>query len=151
MKSVQNTPLKILLVDDDKDDRSFFEKALKQVPVTTELTTVQNGEQLMSYLSINSGKHPDVLFLDLNMPRKCGYESLAEISENEKLKELFVVIFSAPFPKDKYYEIEMMNRLLKIGAHHYLFKTHDLDQLKKDIHDALIKAVEKIASNNAKP
>ena len=68
----QNAPISILLADDDADDRFFFGKALKELPISTELTTVEDGEKLMSYLLKNSEKLPDVLFLDLNMPRKNG-------------------------------------------------------------------------------
>ena len=60
----QNAPLNILLADDDTDDRFFFDKALKEIPIATHLTTVHDGEQLMNYLSENSEHLPDVLFLD---------------------------------------------------------------------------------------
>jgi CheY-like chemotaxis protein len=63
----QNTPLNILLADDDKDDRFFFEKALQEVAIPTLLTTVNDGQELMDYLFKNSDHLPDVLFLDINM------------------------------------------------------------------------------------
>src|ERR1017187_4447154 len=94
-------PLNIIFADDDIDDRSFFEKALKELPISTNLTTVNDGEQLMKYLADNSEQLPDVLFIDLNMPRKNGFECIVEIRENEKLKDLSVVIFSTPYPQDK--------------------------------------------------
>ena len=46
----QSTPLNILLADDDMDDRSFFDKALKEIPITSQLVTVNNREDLMEYL-----------------------------------------------------------------------------------------------------
>jgi CheY-like chemotaxis protein len=66
----KKSSIEILLADDDMDDRFFFEKALSQMPLRAKLTTVSNGEQLMDYLKANSSHPPDVLFLDLNMPRK---------------------------------------------------------------------------------
>lgn len=86
--------MNILLAEDDQDDRDFFDKVLKEIPVHTHLTTVIDGEQLMNYLYKNLGHLPDVLFLDLNMPRKNGFECLCEIKEDEKLKDLLVVMFS---------------------------------------------------------
>src|SRR5688500_20391697 len=72
-------PIKVLLADDDIDDRYFFEKVLKSLMVNTELATVEDGERLMIYLAENSEKLPDILFLDLNMPKKNGTECLSEI------------------------------------------------------------------------
>src|ERR1035437_7875258 len=133
MKPKRNTPLNILLADDDKDDCIFFDTALKKLPVSTHLTTVYDGEELMSYLSENSNKLPDVIFLDLSMPRKNGFECLNEIKENNKLKDIFVVMFSISHPQNKNYEQDMINMLLKMGACHHIIKTHDLKQLKKAI------------------
>src|ERR1035437_4216788 len=103
----QHAPLNILLADDDKDDRSFFEKALKEVSISTNLITVNDGEHLMKYLADNSEQLPNVLFLDLNMPRKNGFDCIVEIRENEKLKDLSVVIFSTSYPQNKVYELGM--------------------------------------------
>ena len=67
----------ILLADDDKNDQLLFKEALEELPVTTHLASVENGEQLMQLL--NDGKEllPDILFLDLNMPRKNGFTCLS--------------------------------------------------------------------------
>ncbi len=64
------TPLSILLADDDSDDRYLFYKALKEIPIATEFRTVTNGDELMDFLYKNAANLPDVLFLDLSMPRK---------------------------------------------------------------------------------
>ena len=87
-------PLRILLADDDNDDCSFFRKALSALSISTELKIVNDGEQLMSELNNKEIKIPDVLFLDLNMPRKTGLECLAEIKRDDRFKDLPVVIFS---------------------------------------------------------
>jgi CheY-like chemotaxis protein len=90
-------PLKILLADDDTDDRFFFEKALNELSLNTHLTTVHGGEQLMEYLLENTKNLPDVLFLDLSMPRKNGIECLSEIKENKQLEAVPVIMFSTSF------------------------------------------------------
>ena len=135
-------PLNILLVDDDADDRHFFKQALEALSVSTHLTTVHDGEQLMNYLSKNLEHLPDVIFLDINMPRKSGVECLSEIKENEKLKNIPVVMFSTSNSWD------MINTLFKSGAHVYIHKPSDLTQLKQVIHHALPIASEKIFSTS---
>jgi CheY-like chemotaxis protein len=81
-------PIHILLADDDIDDRGFFEKALLEIPIACQLTMVQDGEQLMDYLNKHTMELPDVLFLDLSMPRKTGFECLTEIKENLLFSDL---------------------------------------------------------------
>ena len=123
-------PLNVLLADDDIDDRHFFDKVLKSLPIRTQLATVEDGESLMGYLSENSENLPDVLFLDLNMPRKNGSECLSEIKHNEKLKRLPVIIYSTHMhEKDA-------DLLYRKGAHYYIRKT-DMIELAKVLHDVL--------------
>lgn len=137
------TTLHILLADDDIDDRFFFDKALKEIPIANHLTTVNNGEQLMNYLIENSEHLPDVLFLDLSMPRKTGFECLSEIKENEKLKDLPVIMLSTSFPRDNKYEQHIIKVLNTIGALDYIRKPSDYQALKQVIHNALITVIEK--------
>lgn len=136
----QKSPLHILLADDDPDDRFFFEKALKTISIPTNLVTVGDGIKLMDYLFENSEKLPDVLFLDLNMPRKNGNECLLEIKSNEKLKHLPVVIYSTSLSD------EVADILYKNGAHYYLQK-FDFADLPDNIHEIL----SRLAENPAKP
>ena len=130
-------PLNILLADDDTDDCSFFENALRDIPIATKLTIVREGEQLMDYLSRNSENLPDILYLDLSMPRKNGFECLNEIKESEELKDLIVIVFSTSFPRDMIYEDNMIKLLLKLGAYDYIRKSGDLAQLTQVIHKTL--------------
>lgn len=134
----QPVPLNILLADDDMDDRFFFDKALKEIPIASQLSTVNNGEQLMEYLIENSGQLPDVLFLDLSMPRKTGFECLAEIKENEKLKELTVIMFTTSFTRGFDLEVNLRNTLIRMGAHDYIRKPGVFEELKMVIKQALI-------------
>lgn len=120
----QHTPLNILLADDDKDDHFFFEKALKRLPIATNLETVIDGERLMDYLSKNSEHLPDVLFLDLNMPRISGAECLDKIKSDKKIKQLPVIIYSTSLNET------IADVLYEKGAHYYLRK-RDLDELEE--------------------
>ena len=119
--------LNILLADDDKDDRFFFKLALDALTIPTQLTAVVDGEKLMDYLAENAHQLPDVLFLDLNMPRKNGFECLSEIKLNIDLKLLPVIIFSTSF------EQEVVNLLYLNGAQYFMRKPAEFSQLKKII------------------
>jgi CheY-like chemotaxis protein len=130
MKPTPQLPLNILLADDDKSDRFFFEKALEEVSISTHLTTVQNGEQLMNYLKQNLNQLPDVLFLDINMPRKNGLECLSEIKHDEKLKPIPVVMYSTSLQE------ETADKLFNGGAHYYLHKC-DFAELPQSIENVL--------------
>lgn len=123
--------LNILLADDDMDDCLFFKKAVDELPVVTTLTIVNEGEQLMQLLTNDAYELPHVLFLDLNMPRKNGFECLSEIKGNKKLHQLPVIMFSTSF------EQEVVNQLFKNGAHYFIRKPSEFSQFKKIIQQAL--------------
>jgi CheY-like chemotaxis protein len=135
-------PIKILLADDDNDDCHFFKKALEDLLLPTNLTIVNDGEQLMKYLSRNYKNLPDILFLDLSMPRKSGLECLSEIKRDEKLKDLSLVMLSTSNSK------ETINNVFRIGARVYIHKPGDFAQLKQVIHHVLPIATEKIFSDS---
>jgi len=118
--------LTILLADDDTDDCLFFQDALEGMPISTQLTAVHDGEQLMELLN-RANQLPHILFLDLNMPRKNGFECLSEIKLNKKLKDLPVVIFSTSFEK------EVVNQLYLNGAQYFIRKPSEFSQFKKII------------------
>ena len=136
-------PLRILLADDDTDDSLFFEKALHALPITTHPKTLKDGEELMNYLIENSENLPDVLFLDLAMPRKTGFECLTEISNHEKLKRLPVFVFTTSFLSKMDFETEIKTMLNNMGAQGYIRKNTNSDQLQEVIHNALIGVMEK--------
>ena len=133
----QRTPLNILLADDDMDDRFLFEKALQEIPVASHLTIVNNGEELMEYLIKNSGQLPDIVFLDLSMPCKTGFECLSEIKENEKLKAVNVVMLTTSFASGIDLEENLRSTLLGMGAQDYIRKPSGFGELKQVIEQAL--------------
>jgi CheY-like chemotaxis protein len=98
----------ILLADDDKDDRNFFADALAATQDSAQLVMVNNGEELMNYLQ--TSKLPDLLYLDLNMPRKNGALCLTEIKRNPLLSGIPVVILSTSINEAK------RNQLIEEGA-----------------------------------
>jgi CheY-like chemotaxis protein len=123
---------KLLLADDDSDDCTFFSEALQDLPVSATLSVVKDGIQLMSTLTNSTSQLPDILFLDLNMPRKSGFDCLSEIKSNDKLKRLPVIIFSTSL------DMEVVKLLYHKGANYYIRKPGEFSKLKSVIHQALL-------------
>ena len=119
----------ILLADDDVDDCFFFGAALKELAVDAKLTSVHDGEKLMKYLHENN--LPDILFLDLNMPRKNGLECLKEIQQNSRLKSLAVIAISTSSSPDA------VKELFDNGVQHFIRKPNEFSDLKEAIVFAL--------------
>ena len=130
MKGKDSRSITLLLADDDLDDCLFFREALDELPVSASLMTVSDGEQLMRRLKA-SETPPDILFLDLNMPRKNGFECLAEIKDHEKLKSIPVVIYSTSLDK------AVVDLLYEKGADRYVQKPGDFKLLKSVIDSAI--------------
>jgi CheY-like chemotaxis protein len=126
-----NSPLKILLADDDEDDCLLFKEALAELEAPAVLTFVHDGVHLMDLLIKNNEKLPDVLFLDLNMPRKSGFDCLMELKRNERLWSLPVAIFSTA------QITEQVNWLYDKGADFYICKPAEFVKLKNALHQVL--------------
>jgi len=119
--------LHILLADDDDDDRLFFKDAIEELKVKTIVTMVKDGVELMDYLSKAEIHLPNLVFLDLNMPRKSGMECLKEIRSNSKLKDLSIAIYSTSA-----LEKDIEETFIK-GANIYIKKPNDFEVLKNMI------------------
>ena len=116
--------LHILLADDDDDDRLFFKDAIGEVKVKTVVNMVNDGVELMDYLNNANTRLPNLIFLDLNMPRKDGMECLKEIRSNHKLKDLSIAIYSTSA-----LEKDIEETFVK-GANIYIKKPNDFEELK---------------------
>src|SRR4051794_29592730 len=126
---MEASQIHLMLADDDTDDCIFFKDALADLKISAILTTAKDGVELMKVLTT---QHlPEVLFLDLNMPRKNGLECLSEIKQNPILKDLPVIIFSTSFDKD------VVDLLHERGAHYYIRKPAEFSKLKQLIHTSL--------------
>lgn len=119
------TPSRILLADDDADDRELFEEALSDIHPNAVLTTAQDGEELMFIL--RNYHKPDLLFLDLNMPRKNGKECLVEIGRSQELKNIPIIIYSTSVnPVD-------IDETFSLGAKLFFRKPNSYEELKRTV------------------
>ena len=120
-----NESLNIILADDEDNDRLFFIDALKELKIKTIIHTVNDGVELMEYLNNEDNILPQLIFLDLNMPRKNGFECLKEIKGNYKLNDIAIAIFSTSMSENDI-EQTLMN-----GANVYINKPNSFDELKQ--------------------
>lgn len=101
--------MKILLVDDDSDDRFFFREALQMIDTDILCDTARDGEEALTKLYAVTEK-PDIIFMDINMPVLDGNECLKKIQSNEKLRSIPVVMCSTSTNEDE------IHRLQSLGA-----------------------------------
>ncbi|MBG6061131.1 CheY-like chemotaxis protein [Flavobacterium sp. CG_9.1] len=117
--------INICLADDDEDDRLFFTDAFDELKINTRVSTFNDGVELMDYLNHSDSVLPNVLFLDLNMPKKNGVECLLEIKKNERLNDIAIAIYSTS-SSEEHIEETFIN-----GANIYIKKPSDFENLKK--------------------
>ncbi|MBC7524106.1 MAG: response regulator [Flavobacterium sp.] len=128
---MENSPMHIILADDDEDDRMFFKDAIYELKVKTKVTLVNDGVEMMDYLNNPDNTLPNVIFLDLNMPRKNGMECLKEIRSNSVLKNLSIAIYSTSASEE-----DIEETFVK-GANIYIKKPNDFNELKKILSDVI--------------
>jgi len=91
-------PVRVLLVEDDPGDVELTREAMSRSKLRVVLDVVEDGVDAMAYLRkegpYSKVSRPDLILLDLNMPRKSGREVLEEIKNDEKLKRIPVVILT---------------------------------------------------------
>jgi len=88
-------PIEILLVEDNGDDAEQMVEALQEGELPTRVTVVEDGETAIGYLQRPGQPPPDLILLDLHLPRKSGHQVLAVIKEDERLRRIPVVIMTA--------------------------------------------------------
>jgi CheY-like chemotaxis protein len=122
-------PVEILLVEDNPGDILLTKEALEEIKIANNLNVVEDGIEAMNFLK-NRGKYkeerkPDLIILDLNLPKKDGREVLAEVKESKRLRKIPVVILtSSEAEKDilKSYDLH---------ANCFISKPIDLEQFSK--------------------
>lgn len=115
----------ILLAEDDEDDRQFFREAIERMKLNTKLVMVTDGVYLIDYLKNNPEHRPHLIFLDLNMPRKDGFECLHEIRGELGLNDLPIAIYSTSNASMD------MEEAFKLGANIYIRKPSSFEMLNK--------------------
>ncbi len=119
----------ILLAEDDPDDVEFVRRAFAKVWSDCRLHVVENGEQALAFLN-RAGEFakspvPDLILLDLNMPRKNGYEVLLEVKESESLRHIPVVVLTTSSDRDS------IMKAYQLHANSFITKPVSAEQLER--------------------
>ncbi len=120
------TSIEILLVEDNPGDARLTLEAFKAAKVQNNLTVVNDGVEALAYLR-RQGRYadsvpPDLILLDLNLPKKDGREVLAEIKSDEHLRKIPVVILTTSASRDD------IVRAYSMHANCYITKPVDLEE-----------------------
>jgi len=142
-KTEESPPVEILLVEDNAGDHRLTQEALREGKVYNNLHWAKDGVEALDFLH-RRGKHakaprPDLILLDLNLPRKDGREVLATLKADPSLKHIPVVVLTTSSA-----EVDILNSY-QLHANCYITKPVDLDQF-----GAVVKSVEDFWFTTAK-
>lgn len=122
----QTRPLNVLLVEDNPGDVRLMREALRNGGSQKRLDAVEDGEEALAYLRrmppYGDAPKPDIIFLDLNLPRKDGREVLHEIKGDESLRRIPVIVLTTSEAERDIY------RVYDLHANCYVKKPTDLDE-----------------------
>jgi CheY-like chemotaxis protein len=129
---MNSRPVEILLVEDNDGDARLTLEAFKEAKVINNLTVVNDGVEALAYLR-RQGRYsdvvqPDLILLDLNLPKKDGRAVLTEIKSDEQLKKIPVVVLTTSAAE------EDIARAYASHANCYINKPVDLDQFLRVVH-----------------
>jgi CheY-like chemotaxis protein len=132
--------IKIIYIDDDEDDRVLFREALSKINIPTVLRSFSDCDRMVSHLEgRTSDMHPDIIFLDINMPKKNGLTCLREMRErNKKFSQIPIVMLTT---SSRAIDIEESH---KLGANLYINKPENIN----DLTGVLIKVLTPAAIKN---
>ena len=117
--AVQN----IFLADDDADDREFFETACAELDTQIQLQLFKNGQLLFEYLK-EGEILPDIIFLDINMPKMDGFQCLEKIRNTLGLRDLCVIMYSTSNNKAD------ITKSYNLRANGFVQKPYSFNELK---------------------
>jgi CheY-like chemotaxis protein len=122
-------PIEVLLVEDNPGDAQLTRIALEDSKISVNLNVVEDGVEAMAFLRKQDKyakvPHPDIVLLDLNLPRKDGREVLAEIKTDPTLKRIPVVVLTTSQAE------EDIIKAYNLAANCYITKPVDFDQFVK--------------------
>jgi len=128
---MRNSKIRIFYTDDDPDDQMLFSEVVSVHPSISGFTIHNDGQELIDSL-VGPEPLPDLIFLDVNMPRMNGLEALKEIRSTDRLNEIPVVVFTTSD------DISTIVNARTIGANLFITKPGNYDSFKKAITFSLL-------------
>jgi two-component system, chemotaxis family, response regulator Rcp1 len=131
-QNIENRPIDILLVEDNPGDVRLTREALKDAKVLNEIYVARDGVEAMQFVhnegSFANAPMPDMILLDLNLPKKDGREVLAEIKKDPKLRHIPIVVLTTSKAD------EDIIRTYNLHANAYITKPVDLSRFVEIMH-----------------
>lgn len=121
-----------LLVDDDADDQEIFIAAVNEIDSSIKCISIDNCEEALDKLKREHTDLPDLIFLDLNMPRLNGRQCLSEIRKLSRLKHVPVIIYSTSSLKKD------MEETANLGADFFITKPNRFNELCETLNNVLL-------------
>jgi CheY-like chemotaxis protein len=123
----------LFIIDDDIEDQEIFIEAVREVSENIHCSSSTSGEEALTHLEHEIKTPPDLIFLDLNMPKLNGKQILREIKKTPRLKAIPVIMYSTSFaPRD-------IEEIKQIGAAHHLLKPSRFNDLCAALNTILAK------------
>lgn len=120
-------PLNLLIIDDDDDDRDMFCEVVKKIDEHIKCLCASGASEALELLEKGAMPPPDLIFLDLNMPRLNGKQFLKAIKENEHLQHIPVTVYTTSKLQEDIVETK------KLGAVDFITKPTRLNDLRNEI------------------
>ncbi len=125
-------PVVLLFADDDLDDQLLVKEAFEENHLANDIRFVNDGEELMDYLhrrnkfsDPSQSPYPDLILLDLNMPKKDGREALKEIKQDKKFRQIPIVVLTTSKAE------EDIVKTYDLGVNSYISKPVTFDGMSK--------------------
>ena len=126
-KIMSSRSFSIILADDDDDDYDFFAEAIHSFAPQVTISRALDGADLVNILEASPAELPDLIFLDLNMPCRNGFECLGVLKTTEKWKNIPVIIYSTSAFAD------LVDTTFNLGANLYVQKPGDYGDIMKTV------------------
>lgn len=115
--------ISVLIVDDDADDRKLFEEAVKEIDERIKCITAKDGQYALELLKSRMDALPNLIFLDLRLPRFSGRKCLLELKKDIRLKHIPVIIYTTSR------EVQDSIELKNMGAVHFISKPNNPEEI----------------------
>ena len=122
--------MNVLYADDDGDDREIFCEAINEINPAIKVVLGKDGEETLKILSVQK-ELPNLIFLDINMPRMDGLECLVKLKSDDRLKGIPVIIYSTTSSKSDESKIALL------GASDFILKGNSFESVKESLHKIL--------------
>ncbi len=117
----------VMLIDDDREDQEIFSDAIREVDSSVRFMSESNSDQAITNIGSLKAARPELIFLDMNMPRVNGKQLLAELKSDPEMSQIPVIMCSTFFGDRDITDIE------RLGAAHHLVKPTRFNELCKEI------------------